>query len=138
MSSQVTTGLQVRRSVELTIDGEKITALEGSTLLDACRAAGTEVPTLCYGDTITPKNACRVCMVELEGSRILVPSCSRKVEPGMVVHTDNDRTRHSRKLVLELLGSSVDLSLTKNVARWNENYGAEPTRFGPAFVLRRK
>ena len=134
MSTQVTSGLQVRKSVELTIDGKKITAPEGSTLLDACRASGKDIPTLCYGDTITPKNACRVCMVELEGSRTLVPSCSRKVEPGMVVNTDNDRTRLSRKLVLELLGSSVDLSLTKNVARWNESYGAEPMRFGsPSF-----
>ena len=130
MSTQVTTGLQVRRSVELTIDGQKVTALEGSTLLDACRASGKEIPTLCYGDTITPKNACRVCMVELEGSRTLVPSCSRKVEAGMVVNTNNERTSHSRKLVLELLGSSVDLSLTKNVARWNEGYGAQPSRFG--------
>ena len=121
MSTQVTSGLQVRKSVELTIDGKKITTPEGSTLLDACRASGKDIPTLCYGDTITPKNACRVCMVELEGSRTLVPSCSRKVEPGMVVNTDNDRTRLSRKLVLELLGSSVDLSLTKNVARWNES-----------------
>ena len=134
MSTQVTTGLQVRRTVELTIDGQKVNAVEGSTLLDACRASGKEIPTLCYGDTITPKNACRVCMVELEGSRTLVPSCSRKVEPGMVVNTNNERTSHSRKLVLELLGSSVDLSLTKNIARWNEGYGAEPSRFGaPSF-----
>lgn len=134
MSTQVTTGLQVRRTVELTIDGQKVNVVEGSTLLDACRASGKEIPTLCYGDTITPKNACRVCMVELEGSRTLVPSCSRKVEQGMVVNTNNERTSHSRKLVLELLGSSVDLSLTKNVARWNEGYGAEPSRFGaPSF-----
>ncbi|MFZ9369231.1 MAG: 2Fe-2S iron-sulfur cluster-binding protein [Ilumatobacteraceae bacterium] len=131
MSAQVTTGLQVRKSVELTIDGKKVTAPEGSTLLDACRASGKEIPTLCFGDTITPKNACRVCMVELEGSRTLVPSCSRKVEAGMVVKTDTERTSHSRKLVLELLGSSVDLSLTKNVSKWNDNYEAMPSRFGP-------
>ena len=130
MSTQVTTGLQVRKSVELTIDGKKVTAPEGSTLLDACRASGKEIPTLCFGDTITPKNACRVCMVELEGSRTLVPSCSRKVEAGMVVNTDTERTSHSRKLVLELLGSSVDLSLTKNVSKWNDNYDAKPLRFG--------
>jgi predicted molibdopterin-dependent oxidoreductase YjgC len=130
MSAQVTTGLQVRKSVELTIDGKKVTAPEGSTLLDACRASGKEIPTLCFGDTITPKNACRVCMVELEGSRTLVPSCSRKVEAGMVVKTNTERTSHSRKLVLELLGSSVDLSLTKNVSKWNDNYEAMPSRFG--------
>ena len=50
---------------------------------------------------------------------------------GMVVRTDTERTRHSRRLVLELLGSSVDLSLTAGVARWNESYGADPARFGP-------
>ena len=130
MSTQVTTGLQVRRSVQLTIDDQSVTVAEGETILSACRTMGKEIPTLCFGDTITPKNACRVCMVEVEGSRVLVPSCSRKVEPGMVVRTDTERTDHSRKLVLELLGSSVDLSLTKNVARWNSEYEAEPTRFG--------
>jgi predicted molibdopterin-dependent oxidoreductase YjgC len=130
MSTQVTTGLQVRRSVQLTIDDQSVTVAEGETILSACRTMGKEIPTLCFGDTITPKNACRVCMVEVEGSRVLVPSCSRKVEPGMVVRTDTERTDHSRKLVLELLGSSVDLSLTKNVERWNSEYEAEPTRFG--------
>ncbi|MEO8162484.1 MAG: 2Fe-2S iron-sulfur cluster-binding protein [Ilumatobacteraceae bacterium] len=130
MSANVATGLQVRRSVSLTIDGESVTVAEGTTLLDACKSVGKEIPTLCYGDTLTPKNACRVCMVEVEGSRVLVPSCSRPAESEMVVHTDTDRTRHSRKLVLELLGSSVDLSLTKNVNRWNEHYGADPSRFG--------
>jgi predicted molibdopterin-dependent oxidoreductase YjgC len=130
MSTQVTTGLQVRRSVQLTIDDQSVTVAEGETILSACRTMGTEIPTLCFGDTITQQNACRVCMVEVEGSRVLVPSCSRKVEPGMVVRTDTERTDHSRKLVLELLGSSVDLSLTKNVARWNNEYEAEPTRFG--------
>ena len=126
----MTTGLQVRRSMQLTIDDQSVTVAEGETILSACRTMGKEIPTLCFGDTITPKNACRVCMVEVEGSRVLVPSCSRKVEPGMVVRTDTERTDHSRKLVLELLGSSVDLSLTKNVARWNNEYEAEPARFG--------
>jgi predicted molibdopterin-dependent oxidoreductase YjgC len=120
----------VARVVELTIDDRPVRAPEGTTLLQACRDEGTEIPTLCYGDTITPKNACRVCMVEVEGSRVLVPSCSRKVEPGMVVRTDTERTRHSRRLVLELLGSSVDLSLTANVDRWHGEYGADPDRFG--------
>ncbi|MGH9271126.1 MAG: 2Fe-2S iron-sulfur cluster-binding protein [Ilumatobacteraceae bacterium] len=114
----------------MTIDDRVVTVAEGSTILQACRGQGTEVPTLCYGDTITPKNACRVCMVEVEGSRVLVPSCSRRVEPDMVVRTDTARTRHSRRLVLELLGSSVDLSLTADVARWNDEYGADPARLG--------
>jgi predicted molibdopterin-dependent oxidoreductase YjgC len=120
------------RSVELTIDGETVNVAEGSTILEACRRDGHEIPTLCFGSTITPKNACRVCMVEVEGSRVLVPSCSRPVEAGMVVHTASDRVKHSRRMVLELLGSSVDLSTTPNVERWNAEYEADPSRFGPA------
>ena len=119
------------RLVEVTLDGEPVRVPEGATILDACSAAGTEIPTLCYGDTLTPRNACRVCMVEVEGSRTLVPSCSRKAEPGMVVRTRSERVDHSRKLVLELLGSSADLSITPSVAQWNARYGADPARFGP-------
>ncbi|MDQ1497722.1 MAG: hypothetical protein QOI86_1062 [Actinomycetota bacterium] len=118
------------RAVELTIDGETVQVPEGSTILDACRGAGVEIPTLCWGDTLTPKNACRVCMVEVDGARVLAPSCSRKVEPGMVVHTDSPRARHARRLVLEFLGSSVDLSATAGVAEWNAEYGADPSRYG--------
>src|SRR6185436_2854619 len=66
------------------------------------------------------------------GARTLVPSCSRKCEPGMVVKTDSPRVRTSRKLVLELLSSSVDLSTTPCLDRWHAHYGADPARFGPA------
>ncbi|MGH3367641.1 MAG: 2Fe-2S iron-sulfur cluster-binding protein [Nocardioidaceae bacterium] len=118
------------RLVQMSVDGETIAVPEGSTLLDACQSVGKDIPTLCYGDTLTPKNACRVCMVEVEGARTLAPACSRRVEPDMVVRTDTDRARHSRKLVLELLGSSVDLSTTPEVPGWLEEYDARPERFG--------
>ena len=78
------------RTVTLTIDGTEVTVREGATLLDACRKLEIDTPTLCYGDTLQPANACRVCMVELEKARTLVPACSRKAEDGMVVHTDSD------------------------------------------------
>ena len=116
--------------VALTIDGSEVTVPAGTTILQACGGREGGIPTLCYGDTITPKNACRVCMVEVEGSRVLVPSCSRKVEPGMVVTTRSDRVDHARKMVLEFLGSSVDLALTDHVAEWNAEYGADPGRYG--------
>ena len=120
-----------KRVVELSIDGTSVKVAEGTTLLQACRGSGCdEIPTLCYGDTLTPKNACRVCMVQVEGSRTLVPSCSRKVEPGMVVHTDTERVRHSRRMVLEFLGSATDLGATPNVARWNDEYGVDVQRYG--------
>ena len=116
--------------VTLRIDGEEATVPEGATILDACGGKGGDIPTLCYGDTITPKNACRVCMVEVEGSRVLVPSCSRAVEDGMVVTTRSERVDHARKMVLEFLGSSVDLSLTDRVDEWNAEYRADPGRYG--------
>ena len=120
----------INRQVSVNVDGVDATVDEGSTILDACGGAGCDIPTLCYGDTITPKNACRVCMVEVEGSRVLVPSCSRQVEEGMTIRTRSERVDHARKMVLELLGSSVDLSLTDHVDEWNAEYGAEPTRYG--------
>src|SRR5262249_41975837 len=119
------------RTVTLKIDGEDVTIAEGSTILDACRQIGKQQPTLCYLETLHPVNACRVCVVEVKGSRVLVPSCSRVAEHGMEVQTDSERVRHSRKLVLELLASSVDLSTTPNVAEWIEQYDAKPERYGP-------
>jgi NADP-reducing hydrogenase subunit HndD len=121
----------VWRPVDLKIDGRPVRVPEGTTILQACRAQGIDTPTLCYLENLTPVNACRVCVVEVEGSRTLVPACSRPVEPGMCVLTDTERVRHSRRLVLELLASSVDLSLTsREVHAWIERYGAEPQRFG--------
>ena len=120
-----------KRMVEITIDGKKVEAPEGSTILDACRKLDSQIPTLCYIDTLHPVNVCRVCVVELEGSRVLVPSCSRKVTAGMVIKTNSERVRHSRKMVLEFLGSSVDLSTTPDVADWLVDYQAKPERYGP-------
>lgn len=119
------------RPVTATIDGREVTVPEGTTILEACRSIGQPQPTLCYLETLHPVNACRVCVVEVEGSRVLVPACSRALEPGMVIHTDSERVRHSRKLVLELLASSVDLSTTPDVADWIEQYDAQPERYGP-------
>jgi predicted molibdopterin-dependent oxidoreductase YjgC len=119
-----------RRTVEITIDGKPVHVPEGATILDACRKAGIDTPTLCFLENLTPVNACRVCVVELEGSRVLVPSCARKAEPGMVVKTDSERVRHSRKLVLEFLASSVDLSTAPDAQRYVAQYGAEPARYG--------
>ncbi len=117
--------------VTLTIDGRDMDVPTGTTLLEACKQAGSAQPTLCWAETLTPVNVCRVCVVELEGSRTLVPSCSRPVEAGMVVSTDSERVRHSRKLVFELLASSVDLSLTSpEIQGWMEHYECDPDRFG--------
>jgi predicted molibdopterin-dependent oxidoreductase YjgC len=118
------------REVELSIDGRTVRVLEGTTILQACKTIGIETPTLCYLENLTPVNVCRVCVVEVEGSRVLVPACSRPVEAGMKVQTDSERVRVSRKLVFELLGSSVDLSLAAPQFKADmERYGAKPDRF---------
>ncbi|MBI3203257.1 MAG: (2Fe-2S)-binding protein [Myxococcales bacterium] len=120
------------RAVEVSIDGRPVSVPEGATLLDACRKLGIDVPTLCHAPNLTPMNVCRVCVVEVEGARTLVPSCSRKVEAGMVVKTDSERVRLARRLVMELLASSVDLSTAPEARAFVERYGARPERFGPA------
>ena len=81
-----------RRLIDLEIDGETVRVPEGSTILDACRAEGVDTPTLCFADNLTPVNACRVCVVEVEGARTLVPACSRTAEEGMKVE-DGHRAR---------------------------------------------
>lgn len=117
--------------VTITVDGAPVRVRQGATLLEGLRAHGVDTPTLCFLENLTPVNACRVCVVELQGARTLVPSCSRKAEEGMVVSTDSERVRHARKLVFELLGSSVDLSNAgPDVQRWSARYGADPARFG--------
>jgi predicted molibdopterin-dependent oxidoreductase YjgC len=123
--------------VALQIDGAEVSVPAGSTILEACRAQGLDIPTLCYLENLTPVNVCRVCVVEVKGARVLAPACSRKVEEGMEVLTESERVQHSRKVVLEFLGSSVDLSLAGpqvpdgSAAAYRERYGADPARFGP-------
>jgi predicted molibdopterin-dependent oxidoreductase YjgC len=119
-------------AVQLTIDGQAVSVAAGSTILEACRAALIRVPTLCFLETLTPVNVCRVCVVEVAGSRTLVPACSRRVEAGMEVQTSSERVCHSRRLVLELLASSVDLSTAPGVAEMLLEHHADPSRFGPA------
>ena len=121
-----------RPLVEIELDGAPVRVPEGSTILDACAARGLDTPTMCHASNLTPVNACRVCVVEVAGARALVPSCSRPVEQGMRVRTDTPRVQHSRRLVMELLASSVDTSLAAADWRdWMTRYGADPGRFGP-------
>ena len=120
-----------RPTIELTIDGAAVKVPAGTTILGACATIGIDIPTLCFLETLRPVNVCRLCVVEVEGARVLVPSCSRPVENAMVVHTASDRVKHSRKLVLELLASSVDLSTTPGMSELLVEYDCNPERFGP-------
>ena len=121
---------KVRPPVEVTVDGRSVEVPAGSTLLDACRRCGIDTPTLCYLETLAPVNVCRVCVVELEGSRTLVPACSRKAEPGMSILTDSERVRLSRRMVLEFLASSTDVSTAPELMGYMERYEADAERYG--------
>jgi predicted molibdopterin-dependent oxidoreductase YjgC len=124
------------RMIEVKIDGQAVSVPEGSTILDATRKLGISTPTLCFLENLTPVNVCRVCVVELDGSRTLVPACSRKVEANMSIKTDSERVRLSRRVVLEFLASSVDVSMAPAFPEYLERYSAHPERFGssPATV----
>jgi len=121
----------VPEALEITIDGMAVSAQEGSTVLDACASVGIEIPTLCYLETLAPFNSCRVCVVEVTGSRSLVPACSREVASGMTILTDSARVQTVRRTVYELLASTVDLSLVEEkTKRQMERYGVDPDRWG--------
>lgn len=89
--------------VNLTINGKQIQAEQGTTILEAARAAGIYIPTLCYHPELRPEGACRLCMVEASGARSLVASCVYPVSEGMVVKTNTVNVREARKTVIELL-----------------------------------
>lgn len=118
-------------TVEITIDGTKTHVPATATILEACRGLGIDTPTLCFLENLTPVNVCRICVVELAGARTLVPACSRQVEPGMDIATDSPRVRLSRRMVMEFLASSVDLSTAPQALDYARRYGAETGRFGP-------
>src|SRR5512138_117886 len=112
--------------VSLMIDGASVTVPGGTTILSACASHGIVIPTLCFLETLKPVNVCRLCVVEVDGARALVPSCSRAAEPGMIVHTRSPRVLMARKVVLELLASSVDLSTAPGLDVLLRDYGCQP------------
>jgi len=89
--------------IELTINKIKVKAENGMTILDAAKSAGIEIPTLCHMKDLFPTGACRICSVEVEGQRGLIPACAFPVLDGMVVETNSPRVRRARKTIVELL-----------------------------------
>ena len=92
--------------INLTIDGQKVQVPEGTTVLEAARKAGIDIPTLCYLKDINKIGACRVCLVEIEKTRGLQPSCTYPVSEGMHVKTNTPLIREARKAVVELILSN--------------------------------
>lgn len=94
--------------INLTINGQKVTAPAGSTILETAKANGIYIPTLCYDEAVEIYGACGLCVVEAEGVPKLLRSCSAKISEGMVIHTESERVIKSRKIAMELLMSAHD------------------------------
>jgi NADH dehydrogenase/NADH:ubiquinone oxidoreductase subunit G len=115
--------------VTLTIDERKVSVPEGTTILKAAESLGIKIPTNCYHDYLTANGLCRLCVVEVEGARVLPASCVAKVSEGMVVHTQTERVRKSRRTILEMLASTLDLSESPDLQEYIQEYDADPQRF---------
>lgn len=89
--------------VNLTIDGQKVTVPEGTTILDAAKTIGIEIPTLCHHPDLEARAVCRICVVEIDGQKLLQPSCAYPVSEGMSVRTNTPLVRQARRVTLELL-----------------------------------
>lgn len=119
------------RMVEVTLNGAPVTAHADATILDVCRSEDVDIPTMCFLKTLSPFNSCRLCVVEIVGSRALVPSCSRVIESGMEITTESERISLTRRTLYELYSSTVDLSLADvPTLGWMEKYDVDPSRFG--------
>jgi bidirectional [NiFe] hydrogenase diaphorase subunit len=91
--------------VTLTIDGEQLSAKEDETILEVAREHNIDIPTLCHIDGLSDVGACRLCLVEIEGSPKLMPACTTRPLEGMVVYTNTERLRRYRRTIIELLAS---------------------------------
>ena len=118
--------------VNLTINGQALQTVPGTTILKAAESAGITIPTICFHDYCTANALCRICVVEVEGARTLVPACVAQVSEGMQVRTESDRITRARRTILEMLSASVDLSEAPDIQQLMDTYGADPQRFPEA------
>ena len=119
-------------SVTLLMDGKEITIEDGMTLLDAARENGIDIPTICFHDATTANALCRICVVEVEGMRLLQPACIVPAGAGMKVQTRSERVDRARKTILEMLASTMDLSEADDIQAMIREYDADVTRFPEA------
>src|SRR5690606_29697476 len=92
--------------MNIIINGIQYDVEKNISVLEACRRAGIDIPTLCHDDRLNPSSACRLCLVEIEGSKKLVTSCSTMVKENMIIHTHSDKVMQARREVLDLLVSN--------------------------------
>ncbi|HSG42699.1 MAG TPA: 2Fe-2S iron-sulfur cluster-binding protein [Anaerolineales bacterium] len=118
--------------ITLVIDGKEVSIEQGKTLLDAAQEVDGDVPTICYHDATTANGLCRMCVVEVEGARVLQPACIVEAGADMKVQTRSERVVRSRKTILEMLDSTMDLSEADEIQAMMKDYKANPERFPDA------
>lgn len=118
--------------ITLQMDGKEIIVEDGKTLLDVARENGKDVPIICYHDATTSNGLCRICVVEVEGQRVLQPACIVQAGAGMKVQTRSEKVIRSRKTILEMLDSTMDLSEAVEIQAMMKEYEADPNRFPDA------
>lgn len=127
---------QTASPITLTLDGRSVTVPAGTTILKAAQQIGERlgapIPTICYHDHCTANALCRICVVEVEGARVLAPACVAQVSEGMIVRTRTERVERSRRTILEMLHATVDLSEAPEIQGFAGEYGAHPERFPEA------
>jgi len=115
--------------ITLTLDGNEIIVEQGKTLLDAARENGMDIPTICFHEATTANGLCRMCVVEVEGMRVLQPACIVQAANNMKVQTRGEKVVRSRKTILEMLASTMDLSDAPEILTMMDEYGASHERF---------
>jgi NADH dehydrogenase/NADH:ubiquinone oxidoreductase subunit G len=119
----------LKQGITLTIDGTEVTVPQGTTILDATKDLETDIPTICYHGHTTSYGVCRMCVVEVEEARVLQPACVAEAREGMKVHTRNQRVERSRRTILELLDSAVNLEEAPEIQTQLQDYHADGSRF---------
>ncbi|HZY44290.1 MAG TPA: 2Fe-2S iron-sulfur cluster-binding protein [Anaerolineae bacterium] len=117
------------QTVTLLIDDQAVTVPGGTTIHKAAKSIGLDVPTVCYHDHTTSNALCRVCVVDVEGQRLLQPGCIVQAADGMIVKTRSERVDRSRRTIIEMLGSAVDLSDAPEIQAMAAEYHADFNRF---------
>ena len=119
-------------TIEFELNGKTITANQYETILKAAQRHGVEIPHLCYEDGLEEVGNCRSCMVEIEGERVLAPSCCRNPSQDMKVSSDNDRAVNAQKMVLELLNADMpeqQYKLDNELQQWSQKLDVQYSRF---------
>ena len=115
--------------IQLTIDDQEVSVPPGTTILDAAKQAGIDIPVLCYFAHTKSNGLCRLCLVENEGVSGIQAACVTQARPSAVVHTRSQDVERVRRTILEMLASTVDLSESPELHKLLEDYGAKPERF---------